>query len=121
MGGTPYSPLPAIFNYIRERAGPGLSYCRMPIPRPKEVLRKEIKGLLTRLNDEFDRIRKKRRDNSKILETITDEWICLRTQVFGFESVHVKRATLDCHLAIRVAEDSLREFEELLKTLSNKF
>ena len=86
----------------------------MPIPRAKEVLREEIKELLTRLNDEFDHIRKKRRDNSKILETITDKWIDLCTQLFGFESVHVKRGTPGYYLAVRLAEDSIRDIVELL-------
>ena len=93
----------------------------MPIPRPKEVLKEEIKELLTRLNDEFDHIRKKRRDNSKLLEIITDKWIDLRTQLFGSESVHGKRGTSEYHLAVRAAEDSIRDIEDLLKTLSDKF
>ena len=76
------------------------------------MLKEEIKELLTRLNDEFDRIREKRRDNSKVLETITDKWIDLRTQLFGFESVHLKRGT---------PEYSIREIDELLKTLSDQF
>ena len=76
----------------------------MQIPRTKEVLKEEIKVLLTRL-----------------LETITDKWIDLRTPLFGFESVHVKRRTPEYHLAVRVAEDSIRDIEDLLKTLSNQF
>ena len=63
----------------------------MSITRTKEVLREEIKELLTRLNNEFDWIGKKRGDRIKVLE------------------------------AIRLVEDSIREIDELLKTLSDKF
>ena len=93
----------------------------MPIPRPKEVLKEEIKELLRRLSDQYDRIRKKRRDNSKLLEIIIDKWIDLRNHLFGLESVLVKRGTPEHHLAVRVAEDSIRDIEDLLKTLSEQF
>ena len=82
-------------------------------------MREEIKELSERLNDEYDRIRKKPRDNRKVLQTITDKWIDLRTHLFDLDSV--KRGTPEYHLAVRLAEDGIRDTEELLKTLTEHF
>ena len=86
MGDTPISPSYRLFNYIRE------SVLQDSNPQNQRgVERRHKRDLLTRLNVEFDCIRKKRGDRIKVLE------------------------------AIRLVEDSIREIDELLKTLSDKF